>query len=67
MEDVVLYSGHLEYFTTIGYIFRAFGNFVVIWYFFPCFGILYQGKSDYPGKIYLQETRFLVEMCTQYT
>jgi hypothetical protein len=36
MENVVIYSGHLENFTTIGYILRAFGNFVVIfpplWY-----------------------------------
>jgi hypothetical protein len=23
----------------------AFGNFEVIWYIFPCFGILYQEKS----------------------
>jgi hypothetical protein len=30
MESVVILSGHLEYFTTIGYILWAFGNFVVI-------------------------------------
>jgi hypothetical protein len=28
MENAVIYSGHLEYFTTIGY-------FIVIWYIFP--------------------------------
>jgi hypothetical protein len=33
-----LYSGHLEYFTTIGYILCEFGNFVVIWKIFPIFG-----------------------------
>jgi hypothetical protein len=35
MENVVIYSGHLEYFTTIGHILWAFGNLVVIWYIFP--------------------------------
>jgi hypothetical protein len=31
MENVVINSGHFEYFTTIGYILWSFGNFVVIW------------------------------------
>jgi hypothetical protein len=35
MESVVIYSDHLEHFTTIGYILLAFGNFLVIWYIFP--------------------------------
>jgi hypothetical protein len=30
MESVVFQFGHLEYFTTIGYILWALGNFVVI-------------------------------------
>jgi hypothetical protein len=34
MENVVIYSGHLEYCTTTGCILWAFGNFVVIWYIF---------------------------------
>jgi hypothetical protein len=42
MENCVIYSGHLEYFATIGYILWAFGNFVVILYIFPHFGILYK-------------------------
>jgi hypothetical protein len=29
-----IYSGHLEYFTTIGYILLVFVNFVVIWYLY---------------------------------
>jgi hypothetical protein len=49
MENVALYSGHFEYFMTIGYIYWAFGNFVVIWYIFPRFGILYQEKSGNPA------------------
>jgi hypothetical protein len=42
-----LNSGHLEYFTTIGYILWAFNNFAVIWYNFTLavLGILYQEKS----------------------
>jgi hypothetical protein len=40
MENVVIYSGHLEYFTTIGHILWAFGNFLVIWYIFPRCSIL---------------------------
>jgi hypothetical protein len=49
MENVVIYSGRLAYFTTNGYILWAFGNFVVIWYFFRRFGILYQEQSGNPG------------------
>jgi hypothetical protein len=46
IENVDIYSGHLEYFTTIGYILLwAFDNFVVIWYV----GMLYQEKSGNPG------------------
>jgi hypothetical protein len=41
MENNVLDSDRLEYFTPIGYILWAFGNFVVIWYVFPGFDILY--------------------------
>jgi hypothetical protein len=37
------------YITAIWYILRSFGNFVVIWYIFQCFGILFQEKS---GKIW---------------
>jgi hypothetical protein len=49
MKNVVIYSRHLEYFTTLGYILSAFGNFVVIWYIIPRFGIPYQEKSGNPG------------------
>jgi hypothetical protein len=58
MENVVIYSGHIWYFTTIGYILWVFENFVVIWYIFiplwfieprkiwqPCF----QGRGSYTG------------------
>jgi hypothetical protein len=38
MENVIIYSGQLEYFTTIGYIIWQFDNFVVIWDIFPRFG-----------------------------
>jgi hypothetical protein len=40
-----------------GYISRPFRKFcghsvyfMVIWYTFPCFGMLYQGKSGNPGR-----------------
>jgi hypothetical protein len=49
IENVDIYSGHLEYFTSFGYILRAFDNFVVIWYIFPHFGILYREKTGNPG------------------
>jgi hypothetical protein len=35
MESVGLFSGHSEYFTSVGYILWASGNFVVIWYIVP--------------------------------
>jgi hypothetical protein len=49
MENVGLFYGHLEYITAIRYILWPFGELVVIWYIFHCFGILYQEKSGNPG------------------
>jgi hypothetical protein len=46
-----IYSGHLEYFTTTGYVLWAFGNFVVIWYIFPRFVILNREKSGNPDQV----------------
>jgi hypothetical protein len=42
MENVGIFSVHLEYFTTIGYILWSLVNF-------KSFGILYQEKSGNPG------------------
>jgi hypothetical protein len=47
-NDCILYD-HLEYVIDIWAIWRKFGNFVVIWYIFPRFGILCQEKSGNPG------------------
>jgi hypothetical protein len=33
---------------TFGMFNGRFADSVVTWYLFPCFGILYQGKSDKP-------------------
>jgi hypothetical protein len=55
MENVVLYSGHLEYFTTIGYILWAFGSFVVIWYIFSSLWYIYQEKSGNPGPKHMKK------------
>jgi hypothetical protein len=49
MENAGTVYGHLEYFTVIWYILWPFGNFVVILYIFPRFGILCQEKSGNPG------------------
>jgi tellurite resistance protein TehA-like permease len=46
---IYTYSGHLEYFTTFGYILRAFGNYVVILFIFFC--ILYQERSGNPAAV----------------
>jgi hypothetical protein len=46
MENAVIHSGRLEYFTTMGYILREIGYFVVIWYIYISpLGILNQEKS----------------------
>jgi hypothetical protein len=42
MEDIGIFYGHLVHFTVFWYI------FVVIWNFFPRFGISYQDKSGNP-------------------
>jgi hypothetical protein len=34
MENVIKFSGHSEFFTTVGYILWAFGTFVLICYIF---------------------------------
>jgi hypothetical protein len=49
MENVVIYSAHLEYFMIIRYILWNLGNFIAILVFFPRFGILYQEKSGNPA------------------
>jgi hypothetical protein len=49
IENVVIYSAHLEYFTTIRYILWTFGNFIAILvYFFPLWYIVSR-KSGNPG------------------
>jgi hypothetical protein len=48
MEKVGIFYGHVEYFTIVWYILWPFGNVVIIWYIFPCFGVLCQGKSGNP-------------------
>jgi hypothetical protein len=48
MENAGIFYGHLEYFSHL-VILWPFGNVVVIWYIFPCFGILCQEKSGNPA------------------
>jgi hypothetical protein len=49
-----IYSGHLEYFTTIGNILRTFDNFVIIWYIFPT--LVYCSKKNLAtlAQVFLQ-------------
>jgi hypothetical protein len=49
MEIFVIYSGHLEYFTTIAYTY--FQGLWYIWYIPPRFGILVQEKSGNPDRV----------------
>jgi hypothetical protein len=49
-ENAVIYSGSLEYFTTIGNILWKIGYFVVIWYIFLRFGISFKEISGNPGS-----------------
>jgi hypothetical protein len=48
MENVGMFYGHLEYIMALWCILWPFGYLVVIWYIFPRFGILRQGKSGNP-------------------
>jgi hypothetical protein len=48
MENVGTFYAHLEYNTAVCYILWSFGNFEVIWYMSPRFGILCQEKSGNP-------------------
>jgi hypothetical protein len=50
MENAGIFYGNLQYFTVIWCILWPFGNFVVIWYIFPRFGILCQEKSGNPAE-----------------
>jgi hypothetical protein len=56
MENVGIFYCHLEYFTAIWYILKPFGNVVVMWYIFHCFGTSCQEKSGNHGDqpIFLQ-------------
>jgi hypothetical protein len=49
MENVGVFYCQLEYFTAIWYILWSFGNDLISWYLFHCFGILCQEKSGNPG------------------
>jgi hypothetical protein len=49
MENVGMYSGHLQYIKAFGHIFRPLGHFVVIWYIFSRFGTLCHDKSGNPA------------------
>jgi hypothetical protein len=49
IENVAKYSCRLEYFTTLGYILWAFGNFVVISIFFPALVNCTKKKSGNPA------------------
>jgi hypothetical protein len=53
MENVVVYSGNLEYFTTLGYILWAFGNFVV-GIFSPT--LVYCTKKNLATQILMEST-----------
>jgi hypothetical protein len=48
MENVGTFYAHLEYVIDIW----SFGNFGVIWFIFPRFGILCQEKSGNPAGRY---------------
>jgi hypothetical protein len=50
MENVGMFYDRLEYITAIWYILWPFGNFVVILYISPRFGILCQEKSSNPAS-----------------
>jgi hypothetical protein len=63
MENVCTICGHLEYFTTVCNTLQPFSNVVVIWYIFPCFGILCQEKSGNPEFVRLEVHR-MENVCT---
>jgi hypothetical protein len=48
MENSGIFYSYLEYFTGIGYIFRQFGNVVIIWYSFPRFWYIVSRKIWQP-------------------
>jgi hypothetical protein len=48
MENVGIFYGQLKYFRAIWYILWSFGNGLISWYLFHCFGILCQEKSGNP-------------------
>jgi hypothetical protein len=50
MENTGIIYCHLEYFTVIWNILWPFGNVVVMWYIFHCFGTLCQEKSGNPEQ-----------------
>jgi hypothetical protein len=62
MENVVIFSGHLEYFTTIVYILCAFGNFVVILYIFPPLWYIVQSKIWQPCVAAIFQVHFKIRL-----
>jgi hypothetical protein len=48
MKNVSVLYAHIEYIKSIWYNLWSFGNFVVIWIAFQCFGAVCQEKSGNP-------------------
>jgi hypothetical protein len=55
LEQFGVFYGHWKYFMAIWYL---LWSFVVIWYFFPRFGILYLEKSGNPVSATTQTAHF---------
>jgi hypothetical protein len=51
IENAGILNAHLEYIMAIWYIFWSFGDFVVIYYIFPYFGIMCHEKSGIPDPL----------------
>jgi hypothetical protein len=51
MENLGIFYDHLVYFTAVGNILWPFCYFFGLSVYFPCFGILYQEKSDNPAQV----------------
>jgi hypothetical protein len=60
MVNVDILHGHFVFFTATWYMLWPYGIFYGHLVIFPCFGILYQGKSGNPAQ------KQSVEICLQH-
>jgi hypothetical protein len=67
METVGIFCAHLEFITAIWCILLSFGNFVVLWYFFPLFDICIVSRKIWQPRSLPGMVGMVCYICLNYS